>query len=236
MGGRPSPGSGAQRRRMQRGQDIHHVKSLKENKGREHVGRRSTLCDRLPVDHGRVHKNIYKRVFLFVVFSCNVNENLEVMYRMEISLVLVPVDFSDCSVNAIRYARKIVSSWKAELLLIHVVNSSEVSRIANYTKETIENVKERLTNQAKQGFRHLLNNWNSDVLIKDTIVSYGSPFQEIAIKARELQVDLILMGGYGSKGKGQIDEIFFGGTVEKVVRLLPCPVLCVPMGWPTENI
>jgi len=84
LGGRSSPGSGAQRRRMQRGQDIHHVKSLKENKGREHVGRgrRSTLCDRLPVDHGRVHKNIYKRVFLFVVFSCNVNENLEVMYRM----------------------------------------------------------------------------------------------------------------------------------------------------------
>jgi len=33
MGGRPSPGSGAQRRRMQRGQDIHHVKSLKETRG-----------------------------------------------------------------------------------------------------------------------------------------------------------------------------------------------------------
>jgi len=58
---------------------------------------------------------------------------------MEISLVLVPVDFSDCSVNAIRYARKIVSSWKAELLLIHVVNSSEVSRIANYSLRTRPN-------------------------------------------------------------------------------------------------
>jgi hypothetical protein len=78
--------------------------------------------------------------------------------------------------------------------------------------------------------------WDSDGLVKDTIVSYGSPFQEIAIKARELQTDLILMGGYGSRGKGQIDEIFFGGTVDKVVRLLPCPVLCVPMGWPSESI
>jgi nucleotide-binding universal stress UspA family protein len=45
------------------------------------------------------------------------------------------------------------------------------------------------------------------------------------------------MGGYGSRGKGgQIEEIFFGSTVEKVVRLLPCPVLCVPIGWPEEHI
>jgi universal stress protein A len=157
---------------------------------------------------------------------------------MEISLVLVPVDFSDCSANALRYAKKMTDLWKAELLLIHVIDSKEVNHIADYTKESIDNVRERLTNRAKQTFRHFLKNLNlnNNNLVKDTIVSYGSPFQEIAIKARELQIDLILMGGYGSKGKGLIDEIFFGGTVDKVVRLLPCPVLCVPMGWPTESV
>ena len=155
---------------------------------------------------------------------------------MDISLVLVPIDFSDCATNAFKYARKMAFSWKAELLLIHVIDSSDVARIADYTKESIENVKERLINQAKQTFRHFLNDWENDGLVKDTIVSYGSTFQEIAMKARELQTDLILMGGYGSTGKGQIDEIFFGGTVDKVVRLLPCPVLCVPMGWPSESI
>nr|HDM99716.1 universal stress protein [Deltaproteobacteria bacterium] len=155
---------------------------------------------------------------------------------MEISLILVPVDFSDCAANAFSYGKKIASSWKAELLLIHVVNSTKASLVADYTKEPIEDVKKRFTNQAKQTFRHFLDDLGRDGLVKDTIVSYGSPFQEIAIKARELQTDLILMGGYGSRGKGQIDEIFFGGTVDKVVRLLPCPVLCVPMGWPIENI
>lgn len=155
---------------------------------------------------------------------------------MDISLVLVPIDFSDCATNAFKYAKKMAFSWKAELLLIHVIDSSDVARITDYTKEPIENVKERLINQAKQTFRRFLNDWDNDGLVKDTIVSYGSPFQEIAMKARELQTDLILMGGYGSTGKGQIDEIFFGGTVDKVVRLLPCPVLCVPMGWPSESI
>ena len=157
---------------------------------------------------------------------------------MDISLVLVPVDFSDCAANALQYAKEITSSWGAKLILIHVVDSGKAFHVADYNSEPIENVRERLINQAKQTFRHFLNDEDDAGLIKDTIVSYGFPFQEIAIKARELQTDLIVMGGYGSKGKGkgQIDEIFFGSTVEKVIRLLSCPVLCVPMGWPDENI
>jgi nucleotide-binding universal stress UspA family protein len=57
----------------------------------------------------------------------------------------------------------------------------------------------------------------------------GIPFQEIAVIARDLAVDLIVMGGYGRSGRGPIEEIFFGSTAEKAVRLLPCPVLCVPL-------
>jgi len=34
---------------------------------------------------------------------------------MDISLVLVPVDFSDCATNAFKYAKKMAFSWKAEL-------------------------------------------------------------------------------------------------------------------------
>jgi nucleotide-binding universal stress UspA family protein len=44
-----------------------------------------------------------------------------------------------------------------------------------------------------------------------------------------LAVDLVTLGGYGKAGRGGIEEVFFGSTAEKVVRLLPCPVLCVPL-------
>ncbi len=154
---------------------------------------------------------------------------------MNISMVLVPVDFSDCAVSALNYAKQMFSSKGVDLVLMHVVDSRTTYRIAQYVKEPIDAVKERLVNQAKQSLRRFLKENSATDLVKETIVSYGPPFQEIAIKARELQPDLILMGGYGSKGKGQIDEIFFGSTVEKVVRLLPCPVLCVPIGWDTEE-
>jgi nucleotide-binding universal stress UspA family protein len=61
------------------------------------------------------------------------------------------------------------------------------------------------------------------------MVVVGLPFQEIAVVARDLAVDLVVMGGYGRSGRGPIEKVFFGSTAEKVVRLLPCPVLCVPL-------
>lgn len=154
---------------------------------------------------------------------------------MDLSLILIPVDFSECSANALDYGVKLSKQIKADLLLIHVIDSRDAENIANYNKESLEQVRDRLINQAQQKFRHFLSKWDGKEWVKDSIVSFGRPFQEIAIKSRELQVDLILMGGYGSGGKGQLDEIFFGSTVEKVVRLLPCPVLCVPMGWSSET-
>ena len=155
---------------------------------------------------------------------------------MDISMILVPIDFSDCALNSLRYATETAEKNDASLVLLHVIDSREAQRIAEYTKEPIEKVRDRLKNQAAQMFRRFLNHWQDRSRIKETLVSYGPPFQEIAIKAREIDADMVIMGGYGSRGKGQIDEIFFGSTVEKVIRLLPCPVLCVPVDWPDEDI
>jgi len=152
---------------------------------------------------------------------------------MNPSLVLIPVDFSDCAAQSLAYARGFAARFNTEMVLIHVVDQRIAQYISGYVKEPFEKTKERLINQAHQAMRSFIDKHNARDLVKETIISCGIPFQEISLKARELQADLILMGGYGSRGKGQLDEIFFGSTVEKVIRLLPCPVLCVPLGWET---
>ena len=65
-------------------------------------------------------------------------------------------------------------------------------------------------------------------LVAEKIITIGTPFQAIALRAHALGADMIVMGGHGRVGNGQIDKIFFGSAAERVVRLLPCPVLCVP--------
>ncbi len=147
-------------------------------------------------------------------------------------MIMVPIDFTDCATSGFLYAVEMARLWKAEIVLVHVIDSNNTQHIADYIKEPVEKVKERMQNQAKQSFRRFLTQFKGlGVEVKETIVSYGRPFQEIAVKARDIQADLVVMGGYGSMGRGMIDEIFFGSTVEKVIRLLPCPVLCVPVGW-----
>ncbi len=156
---------------------------------------------------------------------------------MDVSLILIPTDFSECAMNSLDYAKEMAKQFGSKLILLNVIDSREAKHFASYSKEDMDKVLERLMNQSKQAFRKFLNSWDGKDLVQETLVSVGMPFQEIAMKARDFQVDLILMGGYGSRGKGgTIEEIFFGSTVEKVVRLLPCPVLCVPIGWPDERL
>lgn len=150
---------------------------------------------------------------------------------MKLNNILVPFDFTECALQGLNYAAELARQYKSEITMINVIDSAIVQRISIYAKEPKEKVSERMKNQMIQIFRKFLKEWPDRDMVQATVVSVGSPFHEIAIKAREVEADIVVMGGYGSHGKGQIDEIFFGSTVEKVVRLLPCPVLCVPVEW-----
>jgi len=54
----------------------------------------------------------------------------------------------------------------------------------------------------------------------------GFPHMEIARRAENFNVDMIVMGSCGMVG--DTEAIFFGGTAEKVLRFISRPVLCVP--------
>jgi nucleotide-binding universal stress UspA family protein len=149
---------------------------------------------------------------------------------MNVKSILVATDFSKCSVSAFEYASFLAKVFSAKMIVLHVIDQRHAEKIREIYEQSENDVKKRLSKRSKKEMDDFLKKCNKEIVEIDTIISWGIPFQEIALKGRELAVDLVVMGGYGRRGKGQIDEIFFGGTAEKVVRLLPCPVLCVPMG------
>jgi len=60
----------------------------------------------------------------------------------------------------------------------------------------------------------------------EMMVCEGVPFLEINKKAVENDADMIIIG---SRGKtGDMSQIFFGSTAEKVLRFITRPVLCIP--------
>jgi len=61
----------------------------------------------------------------------------------------------------------------------------------------------------------------------ETLIRQGIPADEIVKVARELQVDLIVIGGHSDSLKQQIRRFFMGSTSRRVSQLAPCPVMIV---------
>lgn len=139
-----------------------------------------------------------------------------------IKKILVPIDFSDYSKSALKYAVNFAKCFGAEMYLIYVVEpviyppDFSMGQIAmpSINTEWDDRAREELAKLAKTEIP-------SDVKVK-TIIKTGKPFVEIIETAEEETVDIIIIATHGHSG---VEHILFGSTAEKVVRKAPCPVL-----------
>ncbi len=146
--------------------------------------------------------------------------------------ILVPVDFSPCSGEAFRSAVALRRWFGGELLVLHVIDTRSLESLADLLAPERDVLIKTLHKRARERFRTFLAEHVEGVGLRRMIVT-GVPFHEIVKIARLERVDLIVMGRYG--GTGELEEIFFGSTAEKVVRVAPCAVLSVPLTSPVEG-
>jgi nucleotide-binding universal stress UspA family protein len=84
----------------------------------------------------------------------------------------------------------------------------------------------RLQQQAERRFADLVAGLaQANVTIEPLIIA-GTPFLKIVQLARDLDVDMIVMTVHRSMP--QVEQLLFGSTTERVLRLAPCAVLIVP--------
>lgn len=148
--------------------------------------------------------------------------------KMNLQAILVATDFSDCSGAAFKAALNLAQTYQAKIILVHVISQQTVETLAEFLKVEPDTLVPKLRLKAETQLSEFVKRWGADDVAVESMVAVGVPFQEISVIARDLAVDLVAIGGYGKAGRGPIEEVFFGSTAEKVVRLLPCPVLCVP--------
>jgi nucleotide-binding universal stress UspA family protein len=145
--------------------------------------------------------------------------------EVDIATILVPIDFSDCSLDAFRMAVSVARRYGAGLLLVYVVDTRMLAAVERLgipvPKDRMKTVRHRI----RLSFRGIMES-EKGVTMRRLILE-GSPFTEIMRLARTEKVDMIVMGAYGGR-TGEVEKIFFGSTAEKIVRASPCPVLCVP--------
>jgi nucleotide-binding universal stress UspA family protein len=149
---------------------------------------------------------------------------------MDLQTILVATDFSDCACAAFQAAKRLGRPFGAKIILLHVINEGRAGFLAEYLKVQPEGLIPELRERAQEQLQAFIKHCDPETLEVESMVMVGAPFQQIAVLARDLAVDLVVLGGYGKGGRAPLEEVFFGSTAEKVVRLLPCPVLCVPLG------
>ena len=139
--------------------------------------------------------------------------------------ILVPVDFSQTSINAVRVALGIAEPG-GDLTLLHVIDKDFVEDAVAAGMGSTEDITARMRAQAESNFNTALEGLEVGEVEIERMIVVGSPFVEILKIARDLDLPMIVMGVRGRSTGAE--ELLFGSTAEKVLRGARVPVLCVP--------
>lgn len=155
----------------------------------------------------------------------------------KIKKILVPVDYSECSDFACRYAVKIACKVGAELKLLHTYYSPAFDLIelagavqarAHLKEEVMINLeqseKDTIENYAKELHKYIGDCGMPEVTIGYEIVP-GIPEDEIIRFSESYEPDLVVMGTHG-KGSGM--GVIMGSVTAAVIKRIDFPIMSIP--------
>jgi universal stress protein A len=139
----------------------------------------------------------------------------------KIKTILCPVDFSDVSKKAVRYAQEFALGMGASLMLLNVVEPRPMAVDISLNYVPLE---EDLEKAATEDLELLLGELRATGINADGLVRIGNPADIILERLNELDVNLVIMGSHGKKG---LSRLLMGSVAETIVRRAVCPVLIV---------
>jgi nucleotide-binding universal stress UspA family protein len=140
---------------------------------------------------------------------------------IKIKTILVPLDFSRASMEALDYAVAFATQFQAAIHLVHVHPADELlsapgaGHLLLQSAEAIERLNEELVGIHRK---------HASFCPENCHVRGGRPYQEIVELAREIDADLIVLSTRGHTG---LKRVLLGSTAERVVRFASRPVLVV---------
>ena len=141
---------------------------------------------------------------------------------IDIKNILCPVDHSDCSKEALKYAVSFAIKDNSKLYLLHVIDIRTFDESINAMTPQIPD--DKTLAQLKTKLLDCIPEEIRDDMDVEALVVQGIPFVEIISTAKKNDVDMIVLGSHGRTG---ITHMMMGSVSEKVVRKAPCPVLIV---------
>jgi nucleotide-binding universal stress UspA family protein len=138
--------------------------------------------------------------------------------------LLCPVDLSEASLKAARYAAQLARSVGASLKLLYVYHvplhaglAAGPRHFADLSPDAMDTLERSL-----DGLKAELSALGVSV---QTALAVGAPAEQVLQAARAEPIDLIVVG---SAGQSRVEQLLLGSVAERVLRTSPVPVLVVP--------
>ena len=138
--------------------------------------------------------------------------------------ILVPIDFSDCSMKGLKFGRRLARELGSKMILLNSVALQYYIANDEYARYDLPKLLQQTEKSARGQMRDFVAKTNWGGVEIDTTIKIGHAGEQICAAAAE-RADLIVIATHGHTG---LKHIFLGSTAEYVVRRAPCPVLVVP--------
>ncbi|TXD81248.1 universal stress protein [Subsaximicrobium wynnwilliamsii] len=146
--------------------------------------------------------------------------------------ILMPTDFSENSMNAIKYALEFFKYQKTDFYFMHAYRNEFYDDEQLVSREVFDTVLESVKKQSKSNMDELLQ--KVEAIATNTRFNYHgiSAFNTLVEEANQISdehnIDLIVMG---TKGKSDDRSIVFGSQTFQVLKYVQCPVLAIPTNY-----
>jgi len=136
--------------------------------------------------------------------------------------ILVGIDFSACSVNALEHAITIAQKASCGITMVWVNH-------LDYSKEIFSVEPENLLDEVKRKFDALIKKYKSKLGREELnyVIRKGKVYKEICAAADEIDAFLIVIGTHGSSG---FEEFWIGSNANRVVSSSSKPIITIREG------
>jgi nucleotide-binding universal stress UspA family protein len=139
--------------------------------------------------------------------------------------ILIYVDGSEASMEAIRVGIRIASTHRLPVIFLYVIEEKLVEEFAAISQDTHEVILRQMEVKSRRYLEYVEQLAGHYAVTCQKMVRRGIPHQQIADVARDTGIDLIVIGD--SRKQGARRSIS-GGVVDLVIEYTHCPVLVVP--------
>lgn len=136
-----------------------------------------------------------------------------------IKTILVAIDFSKCSINALEHAINIGNKAAANIVMVWVNRP-------DYSKDIFIDLTENIVVQAENRFKALIEKYAE--IFKHTLtykIRTGKIYSEIVDEAEQSNAAIIITGTHGASG---FEKFWLGSNAYKIVMSTTLPVITIP--------